>query len=64
MADKQKFDSNWKPFRSKCLNPDCENYIYQVDPNKRGYCSRVCEANHKYSQRFIDERRFEPTKKK
>jgi hypothetical protein len=62
--EKKKFDPNWKPFRTKCANPGCNNYIYLVNPNSSGYCSRACEANHKYSEKFIDERRFKPTEKK
>jgi hypothetical protein len=61
---KNNFDPNYKPFRKKCLNPSCNNYVYIVDPNKEAYCSRACEANHKYSKNFIDNRRFEETPKK
>jgi rRNA maturation protein Nop10 len=48
-----------KPFKEKC--PYCGKKVVVMIPNKKAFCSKVCETNYKYSDRFADDRYFKNT---
>ena len=43
-----------KGFKKNCLN--CKKEVVIMIPNKKEiFCSKFCEKNYKYSDRFIDD---------
>lgn len=48
-----------EPFKTKCANcgKDCVTY----NPDKKSFCSRECEVNYKYADRFLDDRYWKST---
>ena len=53
-----------KPFKKPC--PNCGKETITFNPNKKSYCSRECETNDKYKNKFMDDRywRNTPVKEK
>ena len=50
---------NMKPFKKKC--PNCGKETVNYDPNKVAFCSKACETNYKYSNKFQDSRYWQNT---
>ena len=48
-----------KPFKKKC--PNCGKDTINYNPHKEAYCSKECEKNFKYGDKFIDDRYFKNT---
>ncbi len=47
-------------FKHKCLN--CGKECVNMNPEtKKIFCSKFCEKNYKYSDKFIDNRYWEKT---
>lgn len=46
-------------FKKKC--PNCGKDTVNYNPNKPAFCSRVCEKNYKYGDKFADGRYFKST---
>lgn len=49
-------------FKHKC--PNCGTPTVNYDPNKKAFCSRTCEKNFKYGDKFADSRYFKSTPSK
>lgn len=48
-----------KPFKKTC--PNCGKETYSYDPHDLAFCSKACETNYKYGDKFSDNRYWKNT---
>ena len=48
-----------EPFKKKC--PNCGKPTQNYNPRKPAFCSKYCEKNYKYADKFADNRYWRNT---